>query len=129
MSVAGRRRLVAQPGGLTLGFALHLVFLVAGSKIFLILVQSVVVTYRKDWMPRSRYHTFAASCQIIRSSTKGTNVDQSRKLSNLIKFAVSGCPQVTRCGSTNQNEVWHGTAHCMCSLSCESYPWSAKGYG
>ena len=25
MSVAGRRRLVAQPGGLTLGFALHLV--------------------------------------------------------------------------------------------------------
>ena len=25
MGVAGRRRLVAQPGGLTLGFALHLI--------------------------------------------------------------------------------------------------------
>jgi len=28
IGVAGRKRLVAQPGGLTLGFALHLVFLV-----------------------------------------------------------------------------------------------------
>jgi len=32
MGVAGRRRLVAQPGGLTLGFVLHPVFLFLRSK-------------------------------------------------------------------------------------------------